>query len=249
MRKLTGYKGFDENLKCRGLQYEIGKTVTHKGKMSLCISGLHFCENPLDVWTYYGPTNRFTQVEAEGVLDQTQSDSKRVAIILHIGEELTLPNFIGAGVKFILDKVDFKNAPATNTGNSSAATNTGDNSAATNTGYGSAATNTGNNSAATNTGYGSAATNTGNSSAATNTGYGSAATNTGKEGCAISIGIQGRASAALGCWLTLAEWKVGSEGWHRIDVKTMQVDGQEIKAETFYQLKGGRFVEFEGGAI
>ena len=90
----------------------------------------------------------------------------------------------------------------------------------------------------------SAATNTGYRSAATNTGDRSAATNTGKEGCAISLGIDGRASGAVGCWLTIAEWQRDSNGeWHRLDVQTRRVDGERIKADTFYVLRGGEFVE------
>jgi len=296
---MKGYKGFDKDFKCRGFQYEVGKTYTHDGTLKMCQSGFHFVENPLDVFFYYEPGNsKYTEVEAEGVSDQTKSDSKRVSKILHIGAELSLTALCGLGAKFILDKVDFTNAPATNTGDSSAATNTGyssaatntgDKSAATNTGDSSAATNTGNRSAATNTGYSSAATNTGYSSAATNTGYSSAATNTGdssaatntgnrsaatntgnrsaatntgyssaatntgnrsaatntgEEGCAISLGIEGKASGAVGCWLTLAEWKQNEKyEWHRIDVQTKKVDGKKIKAETFYVLKEGKFVE------
>jgi len=242
---MKGYKGFDKDFKCRGFQYEVGKTYTHDGTLKMCQSGFHFVENPLDVFFYYEPGNsKYTEVEAEGVSDQTKSDSKRVSKILHIGAELSLTALCGLGAKFILDKVDFTNAPATNTGDSSAATNTGYSSAATNTGDSSAATNTGNRSAATNTGNRSAATNTGYSSAATNTGNRSAATNTGEEGCAISLGIEGKASGAVGCWLTLAEWKQNEKyEWHRIDVQTKKVDGKKIKAETFYVLKEGKFVE------
>jgi hypothetical protein len=145
---------------------------------------------------------------------------------------------------------------ATNTGDQSAATNTGDRSAATNTGYRSAATNTGDQSAATNTGDQSAATNTGDRSAATNTGDQSAATNTGyqsaavvegKESCAISIGIEGTARGALGCWLTIAEWKYNDDKseWHRVDVKTVKVDGKKIKANVAYRLKRGKFVAIQ----
>lgn len=70
-----------------------------------------------------------------------------------------------------------------------------------------------------------------------------AATNTGKEGCAVSLGIQGKAKGANGCWLTLAEWKYTDCKWHRIDVQTIQVDGKKIKADTFYILVDGKFQE------
>lgn len=49
------YKGFDKDLKCLGFQYRIGKTATHKGNTNLCISGLHFVENPLDIFAFYEP--------------------------------------------------------------------------------------------------------------------------------------------------------------------------------------------------
>jgi hypothetical protein len=132
---------------------------------------------------------------------------------------------------------------ATNTGNYSAATNTGNYSAATNTGYRSAATNTGDQSAATNTGNYSAATNTGDQSAATNTGDQSAATVEGKESVAMATGYESKAKGALGCWIVLAEWEEREDGFHVKDVQCARVDGEKVKADTFYQLKGGEFVE------
>nr|DAJ05699.1 MAG TPA: hypothetical protein [Caudoviricetes sp.] len=143
---------------------------------------------------------------------------------------------------------------ATNTGNQSAATNTGDQSAATNTGYRSAATNTGNQSAATNTGNQSAATNTGYQSAATNTGYRSAATNTGyrsaaavegRESFAIATGIEGMAKGSLGCYIAVAEYEETEDGYRLVDFKSHIVDGETIKADTFYMLKNGEFMEVE----
>ena len=95
-----------------------------------------------------------------------------------------------------------------------------------------------------NTGDRSAATNTGYQSAATNTGYRSAATNTGKEGMAIATGVEGKASGAKGCWLTLAEWEQDANyDWHIKDMQSVKVDGKKIKAEVFYSLVGGEFVE------
>ena len=144
---------------------------------------------------------------------------------------------------------------ATNTGDYSAATNTGDYSAATNTGGCSAATNTGDCSAATNTGYRSAATNTGDRSAATNTGDRSAATNTGdrsaasvegKESIAIVTGKDSRAKGSLGCWIVLTERGEWNDGTYPIlDVKAFKVDGEVIKADTWYKLIDGKAVEVE----
>ncbi len=79
--------------------------------------------------------------------------------------------------------------------------------------------------------------------AATNTGYQSAATNTGEEGYAASVGIEGKARSAIGCWITLAEWKEINGVWHRIDIQTTKVDGIAIKADTYYQLINGKFTE------
>ncbi|HTV09062.1 MAG TPA: hypothetical protein VMD97_08485, partial [Candidatus Aquilonibacter sp.] len=150
---VKGFKGFDKNFQCRGFQYEPGKSYTHTGRVSLCKSGFHFCEFPLDIFGYYDPSSRFAEVEGEDVsAPESCGDSKRAAKTLRIGAEISLSHLIGAGVKFILEKVDFTNAKESNTGNRSAATNTGYQSAATNTGDRSAATNTGDQSAATNTG-------------------------------------------------------------------------------------------------
>ena len=143
---------------------------------------------------------------------------------------------------------------AVNSGYSSAAINSGVGSAAVNSGYSSAAISIGGSSAAVNSGDGSAAINSGVGSAAVNSGYSSAAisiggssaaVNSGEEGVAASLGINGKAKSALGGWIVLTEWKFDKkhEEWHRVDLKSAQVDGKKIKADTWYILKNGEFVE------
>ena len=192
---IRGFKGFDNDLKCRGFQYEVGKTYDLKGEVKCCKRGFHFCENPFDVFRYYSPCDsRYCEVEGDGNADKANDDSKVATSHIHISSEIGLNGLIKAGVKFTLDKVNYKDTKSTNTGYRSASTNTGYRSAATNTGDRSAATNTGDRSAATNTGDRSAATNTGNYSASTNTGNRSAATNTGDRSASTNTGYQSAAT-------------------------------------------------------
>ena len=257
------FKGFDKDLKCRDFQYEIGKEYTEE-KANICNYGFHACEFPMDVFGYYPPSDsRYCEVDLEANDQKSPDDSKRVGKKISVKAEIGIAGIIKAGVEYIKEQVNWEDDKATNTGNYSAATNTGNYSAATNTGYQSAATNTGYQSAATNTGDYSAATNTGNRSAATNTGYQSAATNTGyqsaatntgnrsaaivegKESIALATGIESKAKGKIGCFIVLAEWKEIEEEYHIVDVKSTKVDGENIKEDTFYMLKDGKFVEVD----
>jgi hypothetical protein len=221
------HKGLDENFCCKnGFQYDVGEEYKEDAA-KLCDEGFHACENPLDTFGYYPPSNsRYAEVELDEITDERGNDSKRCGKRIKICAEIGLSGIIDAFVKFVFEKVDWDNAKESNTGDQSAATNTGDESAATNTGY---------QSAATNTGYRSAATNTGDRSAATVGG---------NESIAIATGIEGKAKGALGCYIVLAEWEQDGDGyWHISRVKTHKVDGRTIKANTFYTLSNGKFIE------
>ena len=87
------------------------------------------------------------------------------------------------------------------------------------------------------------ATNTGNKSAETNTGNQSAAIVEGKESIALATGIKSKAKGKIGCFIVLTEWKEINNEYHIVDVKSAKVDGKNIKEDTFYTLKDGKFVE------
>ena len=132
---IRGFKGFDKDLKCRGFQYEIGKDYDQEGKVKCCERGFHFCENPFDVFRYYSPSDsRYCEVEGDGNADKANDDSKVATSHIHISAEIGLNGLIKAGVKFILDKVNFKDMKSTNTGDHSAATVEGKESVALVTG-------------------------------------------------------------------------------------------------------------------
>lgn len=67
----------------------------------------------------------------------------------------------------------------------------------------------------------------------------------GKDAIAAAFGIEGKAKACLGSWIMLAEWTNTSEGWHIKTVKTAKIDGEKLKANTWYMLKNGEFEEAE----
>ncbi|HCF5620925.1 TPA: hypothetical protein NIH12_007177 [Pseudomonas aeruginosa] len=198
---VTAYKGFKQDLTCRGYQFEIGGTYKHEGEVEACASGFHSCEYPLDVFGYYAPgDSRFAIVKASGQLSRHDDDSKIASATLVVEAEISMPTMISRAIDWIMARLDSSveqtvaGDTASNTGNRSAASNTGNQSAASNTGYQSAASNTGYQSAASNTGYQSAASNTGDYSAASNTGNRSAASNTGYQSAASNTGYQSAAS-------------------------------------------------------
>ena len=78
------------------------------------------------------------------------------------------------------------------------------------------------------------------------TGYQGAASATGKAGVALAAGRECKAMGALGCAICCVErgeWD--GETFPIIAVKAATVDGEKIKADTWYQLKNGEFVEVE----
>ena len=167
-KAIIGYKGFDKDFKCRDFQYEVGKEYTHEGKVEICSSGFHFCENPHDVFRYYnaGENNRFAVVEADEVADEKSiDDSKRVARKLKIKAEISVFELCKIAVVVFFKNFGFdkkiKSAKTNNAGKCGAA-NAGDCGAA-NAGYKGAA-NAGDCGAA-NAGYKGAA-NAGNCGAA-----------------------------------------------------------------------------------
>ena len=76
-------------------------------------------------------------------------------------------------------------------------------------------------------------------------GYSAKIDSTGEDSVIMCAGKSSIAKAKVGSWITLAEWKWSDE--KKCDVlvcvKTEYVDGENIKADTWYQLKNGKFVE------
>ena len=134
---VTAYKGFKQDLTCRGYQFEIGGTYKHEGEVEACASGFHSCEYPLDVFGYYAPgDSRFAIVKASGQLSRHDDDSKIASATLVVEAEISMPTMISRAIDWIMARLD-NSVEQTVVGDT--ASNTGNYSAASNTGYQSAA--------------------------------------------------------------------------------------------------------------
>ena len=214
------YKGTDKNMKCRGMQYKLGETAVFDGEPKLCEAGLHACEQPIDVLRHYAPNeSRYFEAEAEDVAnDREPGDSKVVATKMTLKAEIGLPGLVKAQIEYVKDQIGFDDAIKR-------ASAEKENHA---------------------TGYRGAASATGYRGAASATGDQGAASATGKAGVALAAGLECKAMGALGCAICCVErddWN--GETYPIIAVKAAIVDGETIKADTWYQLKNGEFVEVE----
>ena len=224
--KIKGYKGFNPDMTCRGFKYEEGKDYEEEGEIGACENGFHFCLHPLDVFGYYPPAyigmNKFHEVEGSGYMDADEDDTKIACSKIHIGTKLDIKGLVKATVSYVKERCTNRNNanpgfPAT-AGNYGAAT-AGDRGAAT-AGYSGAAT----------AGYRGAATSRGSSS-------------TGNNGLAVARGNNVKVRGGIGSILVIAEEKENS--YNVSDWKAVVVDGKNIKADTWYRLVGGEFVEVE----
>lgn len=104
--KTIAYKGFDENLCCRGFQYEIGKEYVHEGEIECCESGFHACTNPFDVLDYYplDSRNRFCVVEQSGTIKTGNDDTKQASSKIKIKAEIGMAGLFKSGVEWIKKK-------------------------------------------------------------------------------------------------------------------------------------------------
>ena len=215
--EVISYKGFDQDLKCRGFQYKVGETYEHGSEVEACASGFHACEHPLNIFQYYPPAiSRFAAVRQSGKLSRHPDDTKVASERITIEAELSLPELIERAVKWVFDRANWKDGPVCN-GDNEGATASGTQGAATASGHQGAATASRHQGAATASGYQGAATASGTHGAATASGT-QGAVKAEKNGCALFLvyrdpvngeilhawaGISGREEIRSGVWYRL----------------------------------------------
>ena len=216
MAAIKSYKGFDKNLKCRDFQYEIGKEYEMDGEIKVCSRGFHACESPFDVFDHYTMIDsRFCEVEQDGNISKEDRGTKICSSKIKIKAELKLADMINLGVEWLKEITSPKKMKTSIKDNSS--------------------------------GYGAQIGSSGNGAQIGSSGDGAKIDSTGEDCVIMCAGINSVAKASKGSWITLSEWSYSDKKQRYIPVcvKTEFVDGEKIKADTYYKLDGGVFKEIQ----
>ena len=231
---ITSYKAFDKNMKCRNFQYEVGKEYEMDGEIKCCNRGFHACKSPMEVWNYYDMLNsRYAEVEQSGKIDEEGNSTKVCSSHIKIKAELKLADIIKVGVEWLKDITSPSKVKAdgalNDSGDSAQIGSSGDSAQIGSSGYSAQ--------------IGSS----GYYAKIGSSGYYAKIDSTGEDSIIMCAGNCSIAKAKVGSWITLAEWKWSDEKNHNVPVcvKTEYVDGENIKADTWYQLKNGKFVEVQ----
>ncbi len=256
MKKIKGYKAYKKGMICRGFKFEEGKTY-ETDKVKVCESGFHLCTNPLDVLNYYDLwDSEFSEAEALGKIDRLKEDSKIATTKIKIGTKLSLTQFVEASVNFLLKVC--KSKKTTSSGYRSKLASSGYRSKLASSGYRSKLASSGywsqlassgnesqlassgNESQLASSGYWSQLASSGNRSQLASSGDESQLELNGQNSVGANIGINGKIKGKKGNWITLAEYDAE---YKPICVKSAQIDGREIKEDTWYELHDGEFRE------
>lgn len=230
---IKSYKGFDKNLRCRDFQYKIGGIYEMDGEIKVCNRGFHACESPFDVFDYYTMIDsRFCEVEQDGNISKEDRGTKICSSKIKIKAELKLADMINLGIEWLKEITLPEKIK----------TSIKDNSSGNYAKIGSS----GDDAKIGSSGYDAKIGSSGDGAKIGSSGNNAKIDSTGKDCVIMCAGINPVAKASKGSWITLSEWSY-SEGKQRyipICVKTEFVDGEKIKADTYYSLKGGVFVEW-----
>ena len=257
---ITSYKAFDKNMQCRGFQYEVGKEYEMDGEIKCCKQGFHACKSPMEVWDYYDMlSSRYAEVEQSGKIDKEENSTKVCSSRIKIKAELKLADIINIGVEWLKDitspskvKTDGtlndngdRNKQIGSSGYSAKIGSSGYSAKIGSSGYSAQIGSSGDYAKIGSSGDYAKIGSSGDSAQIGSSGDYAQIDSTGEDSVIMCAGNSSIAKAKEGSWITLAEWKWNDEKKRNVPVcvKTEYVDGDNIKADTWYQLKNRKFVE------
>lgn len=223
------YKGTDKNMQCLGKQYVLGKKEVDDGAIRCGDKGYHSCEAPFDVLRHYPNINgnRFFEAEAGGEIDKAKNDDTKLA-----SSELTLKSEIDfAGLVKAQIEYTRKKAESGTTGGDESNLAGGDDSNLAGGRW-------------SNLAGGRCSNLVGGDSS--NLSGGDCSNLAGGDSSLIVGQNRCNAKGGLHSVIVLTKWKYDDNGnYVPIAVKSEIVDGVRIKANTWYKLKNGEFVEVD----
>ena len=236
---MKAYKAFNKDMTCRGFHYAEGKTyeLPEGQEAKLCERGFHACERPVDVLSYYNAGQAVVhEVEVEGVDQNRDNDTKLCARKIHIGARMNIAQMVQATFEYnrehcTTEHTDPKQASAGECGAASA----GNRGAASAGNRGAASAGECGAASAGECGAASA----GNRGAAISRGTASV----GKNGIACARGNSCRVRGGLGAVLVICE--EDNDSYDIRQWNAFVVDGETVKADTWYQLEEGELAEAE----
>ena len=248
---ITSYKAFDKNMQCRGFQYEVGKEYEMDGEIECCNRGFHACKSPIEVWNYYDMLNsRYAEVEQSGKIEKEENSTKVCSSHIKIKAELKLADIINIGVEWLKDitspsKVKADGVLNDNGDRRKQIGSSGDSAKIGSSGYSAKIGSSGYSAKIGSSGDSAKIGSSGYYAKIGSSGYYAKIDSTGEDSVIMCAGNSSRAKAKVGSWITLTEWKWSYEKKRDVPVcvKTEYVDGDNIKADTWYQLKNRKFVE------
>lgn len=242
--KITAYKGFDKDMKCRDFQYEIGKEYEMGGDVEVCERGFHACENPMDVLNYYKDmlNDRYCVVEQSGNIDRATDNTKIVSSKIKVTTEIGWEGLFKFGIEWLRE---ITNSEIVKTIDTSLNDNGGDSAHISLSGSNSKVGSNGGSAQIGSSGVCAQIGSSGNAAKISSSGNYTKIDSTGDTSVIMCAGRNSVAKAKVGSWITLSEWKYSeAEGRYiPVCVKTEYVDGDRIKADTWYKLENGEFVE------
>ena len=252
-KKIIAYKGFDEDLCCRGFQYEVGKEYEQEGEIKCCDNGFHACTNPFDVLDYYEADgkNRFCEVEQSGTISTDNNNTKQSSSKIKIKAEIGMAGLFKAGVEWIQEKTkpstiikETEGKGDNQSGNSAKIGSSGNSAQIGSSGDYAQIGSSGNSAQIGSSGNSAKIGSSGNYAQIGSSGNWAQIDSTGEDSVICCAGINSMAKAKLGSWITLSEWKYSEDKCYvPVCVKTEYVDGKRIKADTWYKLINGEFKE------
>ena len=247
--KIIAYKGFEKDFKCLGFQYEVGKTYEMDGNIESCRRGFHACESPMEVFDYYDMlTSRFAVVEQSGKIGKEEGSTKVCSSCIKIKEEIKIADIINLGVEWLKEITSPSKIEANNTSNDgyyAKIGSSGDSAKIGSSGNYAKIGSSGYSAQIGSSGYSAQIGSSGDSAQIGSSGNYAKIDSSGQDSVIMCAGHDSKAKAAIGSWITLSEWGMVDDKWKPVCVKTEQVDGKRIKADTYYKLIDGEFKEVE----